>query len=152
MAEKVKAKLTPEAQTYAVQALACWDTPGAVAEAIKKEFGITITPQAVEAYDPTKRAGRNLAPKWKTIFEETRKAFTESTAEIGISHRTVRLRALQRMAEKAEKMGNMALASQLLEQAAKEMGDAYTNTRVVKGGLAIATPKTLDDFYGGSGS
>lgn len=150
MRGKGEAKLTDAARTFVVQQLAMFDPPSVVAAAVKQEFGISVSAQAMEFYDPTKRAGAKLALKWRTIFEETRKAFTESTAEIGISHRTVRLRALQRMAEKAEKMGNMALASQLLEQAAKEMGNAYTNTRVLQGGLALMTPKTLDDFYGGS--
>src|SRR5690606_32913826 len=51
---------------------------------------------------PNKRAGRDLAKRWRAIFEETRKAFLEDTSKIGISHRAVRLRALQRIAEKAE--------------------------------------------------
>ncbi|MQX92772.1 DUF2280 domain-containing protein [Sinorhizobium meliloti] len=33
-------------------------------------------------------------------FEETRKTFLEDTATIAISHRAVRLRALQRMADR----------------------------------------------------
>ncbi|MNC75312.1 hypothetical protein D3C75_1268220 [compost metagenome] len=33
------------------------------------------------------------------------------------------------MAEKAESMKNMALTAQLLEQAAKEVGDVYVNRR-----------------------
>jgi hypothetical protein len=152
MAWKGKPKLTPEAQTFVVQSLAMWDAPSVVADAVKKEFGISVTPQAVEAYDPTKRAGRNLAPKWTKLFEDTRKEFTEGQARIGISHRVVRLRALERMAARAEGMGNMALAKDLLEQAAKEVGDAYTNTRVLRGGLELTAPKTLDDFYGGAGN
>lgn len=133
MAWKPKSKLPPEAQTYVVQALACFDAPSIVAAAVKKEFEVTITPQAVEAYDPGKRAGRNLAEKWKALFEETRQAFLEDTSKIAISHRAVRLRALQRMAEKAETMGNIALAAQLHEQAAKEAGDSYTNRRELTG-------------------
>lgn len=133
MAGKPNLKLPPEAQTYVVQALACFDAPTVVAEAIRKEFGVSITPQSVEAYDPNKRAGAKLAPKWRTLFEETRQAFLEDTSKIAISHRAVRLRALQRMAEKAEAMGNIALAAQLFEQAAKEAGDSYTNRRELTG-------------------
>lgn len=122
-----KGKLTDEVRTFVVQALACFDTPSMVAAAVKKEFGADVSKQTVEAYDPTKRAGRNLSTKWAAMFEATRKSFLEDTAKVGISHRAVRLRALQRMAEKAEEMRNIALAAQLLEQAAKEMGEAYTN-------------------------
>jgi hypothetical protein len=133
-------KLTDEVKTFIVQALACFDGPSMVARAVKEEFGETITRQSVENYDPNKRAGRDLADKWRALFEETRKAFLEDTATIGISHRAVRLRALQRMAEKAETSGNMVLASSLLEQAAKEVGDSYSNRRELtgKGGAPLA--------------
>src|SRR5579862_394842 len=113
-------KLSNEVKTFIVQGLACFDTPSIVAAAVKKEFSVEVSRQLVESYDPAKRAGRNLAPTWRAIFETTRKTFLEDTAAIGVSHRAVRLRSLQRMAEKAEHMGNIGLAAQLLEQAAKE--------------------------------
>ncbi len=128
-----KAKLTREQQTYVVQALACFDTPSVVVASVKKDFSVVLSPQLVETYDPTKKAGRNLAARWKALFEETRKTFLDDTASIAISHRAVRLRALQRMADKAEGQGNMVLASSLLEQAAKEVGDSYTNRRELTG-------------------
>ncbi len=128
-----KAKLTREQQTYVVQALACFDTPSVVVASVKKDFGITLSPQLVETYDPTKKAGRNVAARWKALFEETRKTFLEDTASIAISHRAVRLRALQRMADKAEGQGNMVLASSLLKQAAEEVGGSYTNRRELTG-------------------
>lgn len=128
-----KKKLTVEQQTLAVQSLACFDTPKVVADALKKDYGVDIAPQTIEAYDPNKRAGARLAKRWRELFAETRKAFLEDTAQIAISHRAVRLRALQRMAEKAETMGNMSLAAQLHEQAAKEVGDAFTNRRELTG-------------------
>lgn len=142
-------KLTDAARTFVVQQLAMYDPPDMVAKAVKDEFGVSVTRQAVQAYDPTKYAGRQLSQKWRDLFAATRKAHLESTAEVGISHKTVRLRALQRMANKAEAMGNLQLAAQLHEQAAKEMGNAFTNARVIQGGLAVVTPKTLNDFYGG---
>ncbi len=124
-----KAKLSDEVKTFIVQALACFDSPSTVAAAVKAEFEIEVSRQLVESHDPNKRAASGLAPKWRVLFEETRKAFLEDTAAIGISHRAVRLRALQRMAEKAEKMGNINLAISIHEQAAKEVGDSYTNYR-----------------------
>lgn len=120
-------KLTDEQQAFAVQALACFDSPKTVADALRKEFEVTITPQTVEAYDPTKRAGKKLSKKWTALFEATRKAFIEDTSSIGWAHRSTRLRLIQRVGEKAESMGNLMLALQATEQAAKEMGDAFTN-------------------------
>jgi hypothetical protein len=139
MPGKGEPKLTNEARAFVVQALACFDSLSSVVAAVQAEFGVKIAPQSVEAYDPTKRAGRNLHPKWRTLFEETRAAFRENTSGIGIANRAVRLRRLDRMAEKAETMGNIALAAQLHEQAAKEVGDVFTNRHKVEhaGGVAI---------------
>lgn len=121
------ATLNNEVKGFIVQALACFDTPSQVVEAVKQEFGVELSRQLCESHDPTKRAGVNLAKKWVTLFHDTRKRFREETAEIPIANRAYRLRALGRMAEKAEKSKNMGLTAQLLEQAAKEVGDIYVN-------------------------
>ncbi|WP_025110095.1 DUF2280 domain-containing protein [Pseudomonas sp. H1h] len=124
------AALKNDVKAFIVQALACFDTPTQVSQAVKQEFDVDVTRQQVEQHDPTKRAGVNLAAKWQTLFHDTRKRFREQTAEIPIANRAYRLRALGRMAEKAETMKNMALATQIIEQAAKEIGDVYVNRRV----------------------
>jgi hypothetical protein len=133
MTRKGEPKLTDEARAFVVQSLAMFDAPGVVAKAVKNEFGFTITPQGCEAYDPTKRAGAKLHEKWRALFNETRETFLKDTATIGVSHRAFRLRVLQRMVDKAETVGNHDLAARLLEQAAKEMGDAFTNRRELNG-------------------
>lgn len=135
-------KISDQVKTFVVQALACFDTPSVVASAATKEFSVALTRQQVEKYDPTKKAGANLSEKWRLLFEETRKVFLEDTATIAISHRAVRLRALQRMADKAEDRGNMVLASALLKQAAEEVGGSYTNRRELTGkdGKDLPTP------------
>lgn len=135
-------KYSDEVKTRIVQSLACFDSPSVVAKAIKAEFVVEISPQACEAYDPNKVAGKKLSERFRLLFAETRKAFLEDTSQIAISHRAVRLRALQRMAEKAETQGNMVLAANLMEQAAKEVGDSYTNRRELtgKGGAPLQPP------------
>ena len=124
------AALKNEVKGFIVQALACFDTPSQVVEQVKQEFGIEISRQLCESHDPTKRAGVNLAVKWVTLFHDTRKRFREETAEIPIANRAYRLRTLGRMAVKAESSKNMALTAQLLEQAAKEVGDVYVSRRL----------------------
>lgn len=121
------AVLTSDVKAFIVQALACFDTPTQVSQAVKQEFDLDVTRQQVEQHDPTKRAGANLAAKWRALFEDTRKRFREETAEIPIANRAYRLRALGRLVEKAESMRNLPLTAQLLEQAAKEVGDVYVN-------------------------
>jgi len=124
------AALKSDVKAFIVQALACFDTPTQVSQAVKQEFDIDVTRQQVEQHDPTKRAGANLAAKWRTLFEDTRKRFRVETAEIPIANRAFRLRGLGRMAEKAENMRNLALTAQLYEQAAKECGDMYVNRKL----------------------
>ena len=121
------AALSSEVKAFIVQALACFDTPSQVAEAVKREFNVDVSRQQVESHDPTKRCSKTLAKRWVEMFHDARKRFREETVDIPIANRAYRLRALGRMAEKAENMKNMALTAQLLEQAAKEVGDVYVN-------------------------
>lgn len=141
--------LSDEVKTFIVQQLACFDPPSVVVKAVKAEFGETVSPQQVESYNPERRAGQNLGEQFRELFRTTRAAFLEDAAAIGISHRVTRLRALQRLAERAETQGNIALAAQLLAQAAKEVGGAFTNKReneltgkdgapLVEGGITVA--------------
>lgn len=138
------AALSNEVKAFIVQALACFDTPTQVAEAVKREFDIDVTRQQVETHDPTKRCSKTLAKRWVTLFEDTRKRFREETADIPIANRAYRLRALGRMVEKAESMRNLALTAQLLEQAAKEVGDVYVNRQTkVDSPLDNAVPTSV---------
>jgi len=124
------AALRSEVKAFIVQALACFDTPSQVVESVKKEFGIEVSRQQCESHDPTKFAGRGLGAKWVELFHDARKRFREETSDIPIANRAYRLRTLGRMAERAESLKNMALTAQLLEQAAKEVGDVYVNRRL----------------------
>lgn len=121
------------AKTFIVQSLACFDSPSDVAASVRATHGVSIARQSIEAYDPTKAAGERLCPKWRAVFFATRAAFIAEVGRIGITHRAVRLRMLQRMADKAEAQGNLKLVLSLLEQAAKEMGGAYTNRHEIVG-------------------
>ena len=147
MGVRPEPKLTDEARTFAVQSLACFDPPGEVAAAIKREFGLDVSPQGVEAYDPTKRAGRRMAGKWRTLFAATREAFLRDTAQIGVANKAMRLRVIGRIVAQAETRGNHALALQGLEQAAKEMGNAFSNRRELSGpgGAPIEVATTMRD-------
>ncbi|WP_313486910.1 DUF2280 domain-containing protein [Pseudescherichia sp.] len=145
------AALKGEVKAYIVQSLACFDTPSQVAEAVKKEFGLPITRQQVESHDPTKANGKGLAQKWVDMFNVTRDRFQNEISDIPIANKAYRLRALDRMATKTEGMKNFALASQLIEQAAKEVGDAYTNKHKFEhsgpNGGAIETVTMNKDDY-----
>src|SRR5690606_19743055 len=141
------AKLSDEVKRFIVQALACYDTPQQVADAVKDEFGLEVPRSQVALYDPTKHAGRNLSEKYRVLFNDTRKTFRQEVAEIPIAEQAYRLRQLQRMAQEAMKRKNIVLAASLLEQAAKEAGGMFTNRREVSGpnGGPIPTmPTTIE--------
>ncbi|MEH3452376.1 DUF2280 domain-containing protein [Phytobacter diazotrophicus] len=121
------AALKPEIKAFIVQSVACFDTPSQVVESVLKEFGIQITRQQVEQNDPTKVSGKGLAKKWSDLFNTTRERFLNEISDIPIANKAYRLRALNRMAMTTEGMKNFGMTAQLLEQAAKEVGDAYTN-------------------------
>jgi len=145
------AALKNDVKAYIVQALACFDTPSQVVESVQAEFKVKITRQQVEAYDPTKASGKALASRWVEMFNATRTRFQNEIADIPIANKAYRLRALDRMATKTEGMKNFALASQLIEQAAKEVGDAYTNKHKFEhsgpNGGAIETVTMNKDDY-----
>ncbi|HAU5705255.1 DUF2280 domain-containing protein [Citrobacter farmeri] len=126
------AALKPEVKAAIVQMLACYDTLSIVVEAIQKDYGIKVTPQQVESHDPTKVSGKGLAKKWVDLFNSTRERFQNEISDIPIANKAYRLRVLDRMMTNAEKMRNMALAASLMEQAAKECGDAYSNKQKVE--------------------
>ncbi|WP_416329048.1 DUF2280 domain-containing protein [Raoultella planticola] len=144
------AALKPEVKAFIIQMLACYDTPSQVVEAVQKDFGITITRQQVETHDPTKVSGKTLARKWVDLFNATRDRFLNEISDIPIANKAYRLRALDRMMTKAESMRNMALAASLMEQAAKECGDAYTNKHKVEhsGALAVSSVASVMDEIG----
>ncbi|EPL2474549.1 TPA: DUF2280 domain-containing protein [Klebsiella pneumoniae] len=121
------AALKPEVRAFIVQELACFDTPSQIVESVQKEFKVQVTRQQVASHDPTKVAGKGLAQKWVDLFNRTRDRFLNEISDIPIANKAYRLRVLQRMSTTAEGMKNLGMTAQLLEQAAKEVGDAYTN-------------------------
>ncbi|MGR7040951.1 DUF2280 domain-containing protein [Klebsiella aerogenes] len=126
------AALNPEVKAAIVQMLACYDSLSIVVETIQKDYGLKVTPQQVESHDPTKVSGKGLAKKWVDLFNATRERFLNEISDIPIANKAYRLRVLQRMSMTAENMKNIGMTAQLLEQAAKEVGEAYSNKQKVE--------------------
>jgi hypothetical protein len=143
------ARLSEDAKTFIVQRLAMFDTPTQVADAVKESFGVDTDRRQVELYDAL-RAGEKPAARWVALFNATRAKFLATVSDIPIANKAVRLRRLERMAVAAESKKNFPLAAQLHEQAAKEVGDFYTNTRKLAhsgavGGGVLAVPVPITD-------
>ncbi|PAT63942.1 DUF2280 domain-containing protein [Psychrobacter sp. JB193] len=141
--------LTNEVKAFIVQGLATYMTPTQVAEAVLDEFDITITRQTVARHDPTKVAGKDVGQEWVDLFNESRKAFQEDLQAIPIANKAYRMTVLNRMTVDAEKQKNRPLVASLLEQAAKEMGEVFTNKQKVDnvssdGSMSPPQPLTPD--------
>ncbi len=52
------AVLNQEVKSFIVQALACFDSPSSVAQAMQSAFGVGVSRQQVEAHDPSKRSSK----------------------------------------------------------------------------------------------
>jgi hypothetical protein len=124
-----KTTLTDEIRTFIVKALACFDTPSQVVDAVKTNFGLSITRQHVYCYDP--KSSQRMSPHWRELHAATRQAYLREVAEIGIAHKVVRLAMLDRMAHNAMANNYSIEAAAFLEQAAKECGGIYENRRPV---------------------
>lgn len=127
------AAINDEVKRFIVQALARYDGVTEVVRQVKEEYGIVVTKQQVSAYHPERYVARALSEKWKVIFAETRKSFLEKVGDIPIANQAVRLHKLSQLIDTAMSRGNASLAAQLIEQASKEIGGAFTNRREMTG-------------------
>lgn len=121
------AALSTEVKAFIVQSLACFEPPTKVIELVKVEFNVQVSRQQVSQYSPGNAMAAKLSQKWVDLFEATRARFQNEISDIPIANKAYRLRVLDRMATRAEGMKNLALTAEIIEQAAKECGDAYTN-------------------------
>jgi len=125
------ATLNNKVKAYIVQGLATYMTPSEVVDAVKQEFDLEVTRQQVSSYEPGKAAAINLSQKWKDLFKQFRDDFNNDIQAIPIANKAYRLNMLDRMARDAEKSKNRPLAASLLEQAAKDVGEVFTNKQKV---------------------
>ena len=125
------AELSEEHKLEIVSMLACWRDPQVIIDHFRAEHQLELTHKQVGSYDPT-RGYYEAGDKWRDIFDAKRKQYVEEVASVPISQQGYRLNLLNEMAREAIKDGKIALAAQLLEQAAKEVGGVLTNLRDVR--------------------
>ncbi|EXT02838.1 hypothetical protein J791_3936, partial [Acinetobacter baumannii 44895_8] len=78
------ARLNKRVKLYIVRSLATYETPSETARGVQEEFGITVTKQQCEAYDPTKKTGQDLSEEFKTEFYRVRKEMNDNLSAIPI--------------------------------------------------------------------
>ncbi|MCH4247604.1 MAG: DUF2280 domain-containing protein [Acinetobacter populi] len=94
---------------------------------VKDVFGIDVTPSQCEAYDPTKANGHNLSEELKQYFYKRRAETNDELLAIPVANKRYRLQKMQFFVDHDRFKENPVIVPKLLEQAAKEMGNQYTN-------------------------
>jgi len=119
------ARLRDTERREIVQRLACFESPSEVVEYVSEAFEKDVSVRQVCHYDPTR--SDETAEKWETLFEETRESFLNDLDTIPLSHRAVRLRELTDLYKRAKEQEEVGKAARMLKQAAKEVGEKFTN-------------------------
>ncbi|MEJ5136950.1 MULTISPECIES: DUF2280 domain-containing protein [Acinetobacter] len=133
------AALKKEVKLFIVRSLAVFNTPSETVELVHQDYGIKVTKQQCEKYDPTKRSGENLSEELRLDFEKTREMFLGKPESIPIANLAVRLQRLENQYQKHSK--NRVAALNILKQAAEDVGGKYTNRQEItgKGGEPLQT-------------
>jgi hypothetical protein len=115
-----RARLTHEQKVYVVKRLAAYDAPIAIVRGLKEEFGIAVSADMLQHYDPELAYSRTLAQRWKDLFREARAAYLDSTAGIGASYRLVRIHWRGEMVQETWGAGQHRIANEILDSVTKE--------------------------------
>ncbi|MDV5202031.1 DUF2280 domain-containing protein [Acinetobacter baumannii] len=126
------AKLKKAEQLFIVRSLAQFMTPTEVVKAIKETFNITVSPQQVEAYDPTKVAGRDLRKEYKEVFEATREEYLKQPIHnISGANDIVQLKILSDLL--FAKKNNVTMTIKIVDQMQKIMKGFYEKRLEITG-------------------
>lgn len=127
-------KLSLEMKRFVVMEFAMWETPTTIQRELKENFGVDVSLPGLLHYDGDRPA---CPKKWKTLFDETRKAFLDDTTSIPIANKAFRLRELNKLLDvqrrRPANQRNPADIRATMEQAAKEAGNAFSNVRELTG-------------------
>lgn len=142
-------KLTLEARRFIVQRLAWRDSPQSIVDQVKEEFGVAVSRQTIEGYDPVKveRRGKTIKAEWVELYNATRKAIEGGIVEIGMADKMVRLARWERLYHLALARNNLVMAADFLEKASKEANDFYSRTGI---GVGFTPPAAGGGQGGGS--
>ena len=125
------ARIAKKVKLFIVRMLAEFETPTQVSKTVKEVFNLDVTPQQCEAYDPTKRTGQDLSQELRDKFFEYRRIANDELEAIPIANKRYRLQLLQGLVDKYP--DNPVFIPKWAEQAAKEMGNQYTNKQEITG-------------------
>lgn len=121
-------------RAFITQQLATFSSPSETAAAVNEEFGLNVSRQAMERYDPNKHAGRRIAKRWRELFNITRAAFLDDVlTRIPEAHKSVRIQELAKASRVFKQRGNYIAQANLLEKIAREVGNVHSNRHEITG-------------------
>ncbi|MAO65078.1 MAG: hypothetical protein CL666_08760 [Balneola sp.] len=123
------ASLSDKHKTFIIVRLACYETPTEVQTSFREEYGTEISLSQIAYYNAKGSQADKLAGKWIDLFNEARHRFNTEISDIPIASQAFRLKKLQKNLERMEQMRNYKGANETIEQAAKEVGGAFTNEK-----------------------
>jgi hypothetical protein len=90
---KEPSRLSDEQRAWIVRRLAAYDSPTAIRRDVRERFGIAVSRQAIEQYDPTRDPKRGK--RWAGLFYTVRKDRIGSQADMTTMARQVERLALR---------------------------------------------------------
>jgi hypothetical protein len=126
------ARISKQLRLRITTELACFTTPSEVRDLVKREFGMELSLSTITHYDGS-LPSVDLSKGLREVFTKTRARFLEDCSAIPIANLAYRLRELQKLLEKEKDRENTVGARASLEQAAKEIGGAFTNKQEFTG-------------------
>lgn len=118
--------LSSEVKELIITQLAWYTTPAEIQELVKEQYGLEVTKQQLQHYNPHTYKGKALAPKYIDMFNVRRQAFLNEVSDIPIANVNVRLKRLENTWIQLTAKKNYIAANAVLEQAAKEASGFYS--------------------------
>lgn len=132
--KKGAAKLNDEARAFIVVQLACYRGLAAIVVDVKRIFGVEVSDQAINHYDPTTRS--KSAAKWEDLFHSARRAYLEEVQAEPLAYQRHRLRLLNdtinanlEWLDGDNRIDASEQIRKAVETAAKELGGVFTNVK-----------------------
>jgi hypothetical protein len=138
------ARLTSEHKAFVIRGFARFQTVPEITAGLKEKFGVEVSTHQLYGYHPDSVNFR-VSKQWLELFNREREAFLRNVDSIGIANKTVRLQRLEQACVVALARKNIKLAAELMEQAAKEMGEVFTNKREIKSDVRSVTATMTTD-------
>ena len=118
--------LPSEVKEYIVTQLAGFSAPFEIQEQVKEIFGVDVTKQHIQYYNPHSYTGKTLISKYLELFNVRREIFLNQVQDIPIANVAVRLKRLENSWIQLIAKKNYIAANAVLEQAAKEASGFYS--------------------------